>query len=122
MRYLRAVLTTPSPLERYQASATRRRVEGEVVLLETGTAATRRRHAIGLCALAPEAFFARARAFYGDERVDSVELAIEHAVAVEVEMVRRGWRVAEEEPALVMAEAPARLPAPPVGLTVRRVG
>jgi ribosomal protein S18 acetylase RimI-like enzyme len=122
MRRLRTVLTTPSPLDRYQASGTRRSVEGDVVLLEAGPQDARRRHVIVLGPVAPEALFARARAFYGGERVDGVELAAEYAMAVEAELVRRGWRVTEEEPALVMEGAPAALPAAPPELTVRRVG
>jgi GNAT superfamily N-acetyltransferase len=118
---LRAVVATPSPLERYQPPGTRRSAEGDVVLLESGPPDARHRHAIVLGAVAPAELFARARAFYGDDRVDGVELAIEHAVAVDAELRRRGWRVTEEEPALVMERAPAALPAPPAGLTVRRV-
>ena len=121
MRCLRTVVTTPSPLDRYQPSRTRRSVEGDLVLLETGPEDARHRHAIVLGPLPPEELFARARAFYGDERVDGVELAIEHAAAVAAELVRRGWRIAEEEPALVMERAPKPLPAPPAGLTVQRV-
>jgi GNAT superfamily N-acetyltransferase len=121
MRYLRAALTTPSPLERYQASGTQRTVAGDVVLLETGPRDARRRHAIVLGAVAPDELFARARAFYGGERVDGVELAAECAVPVEAELVRRGWRLTEEEPALVLGGAPATVPAPPVGLAIRRV-
>jgi GNAT superfamily N-acetyltransferase len=121
MRYVRAVLTTPSPLDRYQESGTRRTVAGDVVLLESGPPDSRHRHAFVLGAVAPEGLFAPARAFYGDERVDSVELAAEYAAPVEAELIRRSWRVTEEEPALVMDRAPATLPAPPAGLTVRRV-
>ena len=121
MRHLHAVLTTPSPLELYQPFRTRRSAEGDVVLLETGPTDARHHHAIVLGPVAPEELFAHARAFYGGERVDSVELAVEHAVAVEAELLRRGWRVEEEEPALVMEGAPATLPAAPPGLTVRRV-
>ena len=121
MRHLRTVLTTPSPLERYQVPRTRRAVEGDVVLLEVGPEDARHHHVIVLGGVAPEEVFARARAFYGRERVDSVELVAEHAAAVEVELRRRGWRVTEEEPALVMEHAPATLPAPPAELTVRRV-
>src|SRR5687767_2209314 len=113
MRHLRAVLTTPSPLDRYQPFPTGRGVEGEVVLLETGPEDARHRHVIVLGPVTPEELFARARAFYGGERVDSVELAIEHAIALEAELLRGGWRVEEEEPALVMDGAPAALPAAP---------
>ena len=118
MRHLRTVLATPSPLERYQASRTRRAVEGDVVLLEVGPEDARRRHVIVLGAVAPGEMFARARAFYGGERIGSVELVAEHAAAVEEELWRRGWRVTEEEPALVMERAPATLPAPPADLTM----
>jgi GNAT superfamily N-acetyltransferase len=122
MQHLRAVVTTPSPLDRYQVSGIRRSVAGDVVLLETGPEDARHRHAIVLGAVAPAELFERARMFYGDERVDSVELAAERASALEAELVRRGWLVTEEEPALVMEGAPATLPAAPAGLTVRRVG
>jgi ribosomal protein S18 acetylase RimI-like enzyme len=90
--------------------------------LETGPKEARRRHAIVLGAVAPEELFGRARACYGGEPLDGVELAAEYAAPLEAALVRRGWRVTEEEPALVMEGGPAPLPAPPAGLTVRRVG
>jgi GNAT superfamily N-acetyltransferase len=121
VRHLRTVLTTPSPLERYQTFRTRRAVDGDVVFLETGPAPERRRHAIVLGAVPPEELFAQARAFCGGRPVDSVELVVERAAALEEALRRRGWRLTEEEPALVMEGAPATLPAPPAELTVRRV-
>jgi GNAT superfamily N-acetyltransferase len=121
LRYLRTVVTTPSPLDRYQPSAARRLVDGDLVLLETGPEDARHRHAIVLGPVAPAELFARARAFYGDERLDSAELAVEYAAAVEAELLRRRWRIEEEEPALVMDDAPAKLPPPPAALTIRRV-
>lgn len=121
IEYVRTVLTTPSPLERYELSPTRRAVNGDVVLLELGPAGERRRHVIALGAVTAEETFARAAAFYGDERVDSVELVKESAVALEADMLQRGWQMTEEEPALVLPGVPDMLPAPPHGLTVRRV-
>ena len=120
VRYLHTVLKTPSPLARYRASETRQAVEGDLVLLEVGPAEARHRLVMALGPVAPETLFTRARAFFGGERFDSVELAVECAPEVEAELRRRGWRLAKEEPALVMEAGPARLPPPPAELMVRR--
>src|SRR5687768_9627118 len=120
MRYLHTVLKTRSPLARYRPSETWQAVEGDLVLLELGPDEARHRFVMALGPVAPETLFTRAHAFFGDERFDSVELAVECAPEVEAELCRRGWRVAQEEPALVMERGPERPPPPPPELTVRR--
>ena len=101
----------------------------DVVLLEAGKQEGEdepaHRHAIALGAVSPEELFAGARAFYGDGRVDSVELVAECAVTLEAELRRLGWRMAEEEPALVLTDVPGALEAAqsglPIDLTIKRV-
>lgn len=121
MRHLHTVLKTPSPLAAYQAERARRAVEGDVVLLEAGPVEARHHHVIVLGPVAPEEVYARAGAFYGSDRVDSFELAAEYAPALEENLRRRGWKMTEEEPALVLEWVPAPLPAPPAELAIRRV-
>jgi GNAT superfamily N-acetyltransferase len=120
MRHLRTVLMTESPLARYQSAATRRVVDRDVVLMETGVAEGCQRHALVLGEVAPVEFFGQVLASFGDGRVDGVELASEHASALEAELLRRGWRLTEEEPALVLDRVPEPLPAPPAELEIRR--
>src|SRR5687768_5041201 len=124
--FLRTVVTTASPLDRYQVARGRRAVRGDVVLLEAGAQEGgdekgAHRHAIVLGAVEPDELRGAAREFYGDERVDSVELVAESAMALEEELKRRGWRIDEEEPALVLPSVPAMLPSAPVDLIVKRV-
>ena len=60
------------PLAPFQPSPPRRYVDGDLVLMEVGPAGARRREAIVLGEVAPEDFFARAAAHYGDGGVDGV--------------------------------------------------
>jgi GNAT superfamily N-acetyltransferase len=121
MRHLHTVLKTPSPLAPYQAERARRAVEGDVVLLEVGPVEARHHHVIVLGPVAPAEVYARARAFYGSDRADSFELAAEYAPQMEEDLRRRGWKMTEEEPALVLERTPALLPPPPAELAIRRV-
>ena len=123
MRHLHTVLMTPSPLGQYQAEQTRRAVVGDVVLLEVGAGAhaERRHHAVVLGPVGWDELSERARGFYGVERIDSVELAAEYAPELEQALRDRAWKLAEEEPALVLEPAPDTLPAPPSELEIRRV-
>ena len=92
MRHLHTVLKTRSPLARYQPPRRKWTVSGDVVLLETGAPDARRRHAVVLGPERQEGLRARAREFFGDERVDSVELVVEQAWEVEAALRRDGWR------------------------------
>jgi GNAT superfamily N-acetyltransferase len=98
-------------------------VKGDVVLLEAGAqeAKEAHRHAIVIGAVEADELRGAAREFYGDERVDSVELVAESATALEAELKRRGWRLGEEEPTLVLPAFPAMLPRAPEELIVKRV-
>lgn len=114
---IRAALMTPSPLARYQPAETRRATVGDVVFAD----GPRGRHAVVLGPVAPERLFGLARAFFGDAAGFSCELELDTAGAVDEALRARGWRLDEEEPALVLVPTPRIFPPWPPGLTIRRV-
>ena len=116
-----ASLLTPSPLERYRPNPVRRERHGDLALLATGSPGPDFNYSIALGPVAPERAFALAEAFFGDPAGYSAVVEVETAGPVEEELIARGWRLVEEEPALVLPRLPDPIPAPPVGLDIRRV-
>jgi ribosomal protein S18 acetylase RimI-like enzyme len=71
--------------------------------------------------IAPEAFMARAAAFFGEDQPYSVALEIGPTQALEDGLRERNWRLDEEEPAMVLSPIPTRVPSPPDELTISLV-
>lgn len=114
---IRAALTTPSPLERYQPGETRRAADGGVLLVD----GPHGRHVIVVGPEDPERVFRLAEAFFGDPGDFACELDLEEAAALDEALRARGWRTHEEEPALVLAPLPPERPPAPPGLAIYRV-
>jgi len=69
--------------------------------------------------VAPDHVFALADAFFADRFSFVVECGV--ADALEMELLARGWRLDEEEPALVLAPIPDAGPPAPADLDIRQV-
>jgi GNAT superfamily N-acetyltransferase len=115
----RGLYLRPSPLLRHQPKA-RFAVREGVALTDYGLSAPGFKKA---AALGPAPPLARVREtaaefFGGSDYGVTVEADAGHPV--EAELHAAGWTVAEDEPALVLPTLP-ELPAPPPGLTIRRV-
>jgi hypothetical protein len=68
-----------------------------------------------------EQFFLWTSAFFGEEQAFSVTIEAGIAEPIEATIQRRGWQLAEEEPALVLARIPSTFPPAPPGLAIVRV-
>lgn len=116
---VRAPLLVPSPLQRYRPEPGRHIVHDDLVLAASGDPGPEGNVAFVLGPVPPGRVFALAAAFFD---------ATGYAVVVESETAQRmddavqalGWRLDEEEPALVLAPIPI-IPRPPSGLTIRPV-
>jgi hypothetical protein len=69
----------------------------------------------------PEQFFLWTAEFFGAGQAFSVTIEVGISEPVEAALLRQGWRLAEEEPALVLARIPSAFPAAPPGLVTARV-
>ncbi len=110
-------LLTPSPLAGYQAGPMRRAVHGDVVL----SAGLDFHHALVLGPVASERVFALAATFFEGKGGYHVELDVKAAGEVERALLSQGWRLDEEEPALVLPELPPVAPPAPTELDIRPV-
>jgi GNAT superfamily N-acetyltransferase len=116
-----AALVAPSPLERYRSGPARRAIQGAVALICDGELGTDFNCVVVLGAARPDQVFAAAEAFFSDARAYSVLLEVDAAPAMEEAVLAAGWHLDEEEPALALARLPARFPAAPPELEIRRV-
>ena len=116
-----ACLVAPSPLERYRPDPCRRASHGPVTLAAEGSAGPNFNRVIVLGPAAPDAVVALADGFFGGPAAYSMVVDTEAARALDAGVRTRGWRLDEEEPALVLAPLPGVTPPPPEGLAIRRV-
>ena len=114
-------LLTPSPLARYRPTQGRRELHGDVMLFGVGPVGESTGQVLVLGPSAPERVFALATAFYGEGASYSVAVEVESAGRMDAALQAAGWRMDEEEPALVLPQLPAAVPSPPPGLEVRPV-
>ena len=114
-------LLTPSPLSRYGPAPSRHTVHGDVVLVAVGGPDGGFREVIVLGPSSPERVFALAADCFGADAGYSVAVEVETATPMEDALVAGGWRLDEEEPALVLTPLPATVPPPPPGLAIRLV-
>lgn len=122
---LRAIVHTalvaPSPLERYRSGPIRRAMHGAIALVSDGGQGPDFNRAVVLGPEQPARVFSLAEAFFGHPAGYSIVVEAQTAGAVEDALRARGWRLDEEEPALVLRPLPAAvLPALP-GLAIRPV-
>ena len=121
---LRAITRTPvrvaSPLARYRAEPARHEIDGDLYLTAMGGADPSFNFAAVVGPVAPARVFARAEAFFGDTTY-SVVVESDTAQPTEDALRAAGWRLDEDEPALVLAPIPAVIPTPPPGLTIQIV-
>lgn len=117
---LRAIAHTPlrqpSPLQRYRATPGRHHVCGDVVLSSLGGEGAEDNTVFVLGPEDPLRVFALAEEFFG---ASAYAFAIEQdsAPAMPPELAARGWRLDEEEPAMVLTS----IPAPPVSASGLRL-
>ena len=115
---VRAVVLAPNPLDRYRPSSPRREVQGDLLLVQ---AVADDRHVIALGPATAAQLAAAAARFFGTDARFSVELVVGEAGPLAEELRRQGWRLEEEEPALVLTDPPATPPHLPPDLTIRPV-
>jgi GNAT superfamily N-acetyltransferase len=114
-------LMTPSPLGRYRPEPSRRAVHDDVMLVAIGSPDGGFREALVVGPSSPERVFALAEEFFGAGARYSVTVEVEAAPPMEAALRAAGWRLDEEEPALVLTPLPEAVPPPPPGLDIRAV-
>jgi ribosomal protein S18 acetylase RimI-like enzyme len=120
-RLFRVSLLGRSPLARYRPSAERRRTCGSLLLHDDGQTGADGNYALVFADVPLERVFAAARAHFGALGGYAVVVEVEAAPATDAALRRQGWRLDEEEPALVLTPLPAAVPAPPCELDIRPV-
>jgi GNAT superfamily N-acetyltransferase len=115
------VLLATSPLDRYHPGPIRRSSHGAVTLTTDGDAGPDFNHAVVLGPASPDQVFAVADPFFGDPAGYSVVVEAGAAPAVEEALRGRGWRLDEEEPALVLSPLPPTVPPAPWEIIIRQV-
>jgi ribosomal protein S18 acetylase RimI-like enzyme len=118
----RAPFVTPSPLERYRSGPIRHATHEALTLISAGEPGPDFNQAVVLGPARPEEVFRLAETFFRDSGAYSMVIEVETAGQVEREARRRGWRLDDEEPALVLAPLPTIFPSPPSELVIRQVG
>jgi GNAT superfamily N-acetyltransferase len=114
-------LMTPSPFAPYRPEPPRRAVHDDVMLVAIGPPDAGFREALVVGPSAPERVFALAEEFFGVGARYSVTVEVEAAQPMEAALRATGWRLDEEEPALVLTPLPPTVPAPPPDLDIRPV-
>lgn len=115
---LHTPLLVPSPLQRYRPGPSRHAMHGDLILTAGGGPGPDFNSAIVLGPMPPEQVFALADAFFAPTEY-AITVEAEFAQPTEDALRARGWRLDEEEPALLLSPIPA--PPPPAGLTIRPV-
>ena len=116
-----ACLVASSPLERYRPGPIRRARHGPITLIAAGDQGPAFNQALVLGPASPAELFALADAFFGDPAGYSIVVETGLVPAMDALLGARGWRLDEEEPALVLAPLPAGRPAAPPELVIRPV-
>lgn len=116
-----ACLVAPSPLERYRPGPLRRARHGPITLIAAGDQGPAFNQALVLGPASPAELFALADAFFGDPAGYSIVVETGMVPAMDALLGARGWRLDEEEPALVLAPLPPVQPPAPPELAIRRV-
>jgi len=120
-RIVRVSILRPSPLEKHRAGRARRGVDGDICLVAGGQPGPDFNYAVVLGPEPPERVFALASAFFADTGGYAVVVEAGAASETEAALQAGGWKLDEEEPALVLPALPASLPAGPDELEIRRV-
>lgn len=126
--FVHQTLLATSPLTPFQTHRPRRAVDGNVVFI-AGEQPGPDYNVVSVLGAEPaQRVFTLAAEFFHlppahvlNASAFGVELKAETATEVEAALRALGWRLEEEEPALVMAPLPDNIPQPPAELTIRRV-
>jgi GNAT superfamily N-acetyltransferase len=110
-------LVTTSPLARYWPGERRETFHKHMALRARPDV----RHVQVFGPEAPERVFGIAAEFFGDTGGFTIEIEVGAATALEGDLRARGWRLYEEEPALVLLNPPATAPPLPAGLAINPV-
>lgn len=116
-----AALVTPSPLERYRPLLSRRSTHGTTTLVSDGDVGPDFNHVVVLGPTTPKDIFTLATAFFDDPAGYSIVVDVTAAPDVGDLLIARGWRLDEEEPALVLFPLPDAAPPLPPDLDIRLV-
>lgn len=116
----RRPMRVASPVRRYRPDPGRHEVDGDLILIARGEAGPDFNFAVVVGPLPPEQVFARADAFFGGTTY-AVAVEAETAQPTEEALRAAGWRLDEDEPALVLTPIPTTIPEPPAGLTIELV-
>jgi ribosomal protein S18 acetylase RimI-like enzyme len=111
---------TQSPLARYRTGGRRVTYDGMIELVSTGDSGPGNNWVSVVGDAPAERVFTLAQRFFGGTP-HSVEVASELAPSVEAVAQADGWKLDEEEPALVLPALPEPLPAAPSDLDIRLV-
>lgn len=119
---LHAAAQVPPPPFKYGPAPTRHRIHPGLLLLASGPDGGAGEHAALLFKpITLVQFFGWTTAFFGTEHPFSVTVEVGIADPIEAAIQHQGWRLAEEEPALVLARIPSTFPAAPPELAIVRV-
>jgi GNAT superfamily N-acetyltransferase len=118
---VRESLVVPSPLEEYRATPGRRVEHGDLALFASGIPGVEFNLMCVFGPAGPASAFSLADAFFAGAGGYSVAVEVEAAGPIEEALRRRGWRLVEEEPALVLPQLPDAAPPAPAELDIRRV-
>ena len=116
---VRVPLLVPSPLQRYRSDPGRHAIHDDLVLTAGDGPGPDFNIAFVLGPMAPERVFALADGFF-DATGYAIVVESDTAQPIEDAIRAQGWRMDEEEPALVLTPIPPPPPSPP-GLTIRPV-
>jgi GNAT superfamily N-acetyltransferase len=122
---LRTVVHTaflaPSPLERFRPRQSRRSGHGAITLISDGDAGPDFNRVVVLGPTPDDEVFALADPFFGGPSGYSIVVEVGAAPHLEGVLRARGWRLDEEEPALVLSPLPRSVPPAPPELAIRPV-
>jgi ribosomal protein S18 acetylase RimI-like enzyme len=119
---LHAAAQVPPPLFKYGPQPNRYRLHPGLMLLASGSSAVPGTHvALVFEPIIAKQFFIWTTEFFGEGQAFGVTVEAGIAEPVEAALQRQGWKLADEEPALVLARIPSTFPKVPSGLVIARV-
>lgn len=117
----REALLAPSPLQRYRAGTARSARHGDVALVALGPPGIGFNFVVVLAPARARQVLDLAASFFGAPDGFAVVLELSSTGNLGEELVAQGWRLDEEEAALVLPSLPVVAPPTPPGLSIRRV-
>ena len=116
---LHAAAQVPPPLFKYGPEPNRYRLYPGLMLLASGSSVVPGTHvALVFEPITAKQFFIWSTEFFGEGQAFGVTVEAGIAEPIEAALQRQGWKLAEEEPALVLARIPSSFPKAPAGLVI----